>query len=158
MSCNVSISSIEEHITPPHLSSKDWTNEHRNHTECVHHFFETPFVLPDSVSDDLVEFPGELKITRPPRSPPRSVIRKPSITAQPNESPQSEHNRRARELLEGSLLLAHFKSHGSARQPLGTTMRKPLGTLLQATHQKKLPRLAIKTSSKSIPRPPPQQS
>jgi len=153
MSCNVSIPSIEEHITPPHLWAKDQTNEHRKHTESLHYFFEQPFVLPDSVPDDLVEFPGELKTTSPPRSPPRTTIRKLPITAQPKESPQSERNQRARELLEGGLLLAHLKSHGSARQPLGTAMRKPLGTLLQATH----PKHAINSVSKSIRMPPPQQ-
>lgn len=110
MSCNVSIPLVEAQITPLYLSSKDRTNEHRDDTECLHYLFENPFVLPDSVPDDLVEFAGELNITIPPRSVPRTTIRKPPITARPKKSPPSEHNRRVRELLEGSPLLAHFQT------------------------------------------------
>ena len=76
MSCNVSIPSIEAHITLLHLSSKDRTNEHKKHNECVDYFFENSFVLPDSVPDDLVEFPGEMDIEIPSRSPSHSVIRR----------------------------------------------------------------------------------
>lgn len=140
MSCDVSIPSIEAHITPPHLQSEIRVHENNGHSGCLHHFFENSFVLPDSVPDDLVEFPGELEITAPPRSPPCLIVRKPPSTAQPNKSPQPKRSQRVRELLEGSLLLAHFKRHGRAHQPPNTTVRKPLGSLLQATHQKHFPR------------------
>lgn len=135
MSCDVSTPSIEPHITPPYLSSKDQAKEHTNHTECVHHFFEHPFVLPDSIPDHLVEFPGELDVTVPPRSPLRPIVRKPQITAQPNKSPQSDRSQRVRELQDGCLLLAYFKSHGRIHQPLDIVC-KPLGSSLQATHQR----------------------
>lgn len=136
MSCDVSIPSIEAHITPPHLRSENRTPENEGHSECLHHFFKHPYVLPDSVPDDLVEFPGELKITAPPRSPPCSVVRKPPITAQRNNSPQSVLSQQVRELLEGGLLLAQLKHHGRAHQPVS----RPPGSLLQATHQRHFPR------------------
>jgi len=135
MSCDVSIPSIEAHITLPHLQSDNRTFEHESHSECLHHFLEHPSVLPDSVPDDLVEFPGELKITAPPQSPPCSVIRKPPITAQRNNSPQFDLNQQVRELLEGGLLLAQLKHHGRAHQPVS----RPMKSLLRATHQKHLP-------------------
>ena len=136
MSCDVSIPSIEAHNTPPHVQSDNRTPEDEGHSECLYHFFEHPFVLPDSAPDDLVEFPGELKMTAPPRSPPCSVLQKPSITAQRNQSPQIDRNEQVRELLEGGLLLAQLKHHGRAHQPVS----RPLGNLLRATHQKHFPR------------------
>jgi hypothetical protein len=156
MSCDVSIPSIEPHITPPYLSSKNQAYENKGHSECLHHFFEHPFVLPDSIPDDLVEFPGELNVTVPTRSPLRPTFRKPQITAQPTKSPQSDRSQRVRELQEGSLLLAYFKSHGRVHQPFDTIVCKPLGSL-QATHQRHVPRLVIDASLEIIPRPPPQQ-
>jgi hypothetical protein len=157
MSCNVPIPSIEAYITPPHLASKTGAHENPDHHKCLHHFFEHPFVLPDSVPDGLVEFPGELNTTVPPRSPPRPIVRKPPTLAHLHELPQSERNKRVRDLLEGSLLLAHFKLHAGARQIRDTPMRKPLGSLLlQEAHQKLLPRLAINTFSRNIPRQPPR--
>jgi hypothetical protein len=156
MSCDVSIPSIEAHITPTHLPSKDRTHRNESHTECFHYFLEQPFVLPDSVPDALVEFPGELKIAAPPKGPSRPVIQKPPITAQPSKSPQLERNQRLRELLEDSSLLLYFKHHGSARQPLDTTIRKPLGSLQQATHQAQSPRRATDAFSRKVWRLQPQ--
>ena len=154
MSCNVPIPSIEAYITPPHLSSRTGAPDH---LKCLHHFFEHPFVLPDSAPDNLVEFPGELDTTVPPRSPSRPIVRKPPTLAHLDELPSSERYQRVRELLEGSLLLAHFKLHGAARQLRDTLMRKPLGSLLlQEAHHKLLPRRAINTFSKKLPRPPPR--
>jgi hypothetical protein len=156
MSCNVPISSVEAHITPPHLASKTGAHENRNHLKCIHHFYEHPFVLPDSAPDNLVEFPGELDTTVPPRSLPRPIVRKPPTLAHLNELPSSERYQRVRELLEGSLLLAHFKLNGGARQPRDTLMRKPLGHLLPATQQKNFSRHTVNTFSKKVPRPPPR--
>jgi hypothetical protein len=153
MSCDVTIPSIESHITPPYLSSKDQAKKHTNHTKCVHHFFEHPFVLPDSVPDHLVEFPGELDVTVPPLRPLRPIVRKSPITAQPNRSPPSDRSQRVRELQEGSLLLAYFKSHARIHQPLDIIECTPLGSSLQATHQSYVPGLSLEI----IPRPPPQQ-
>jgi hypothetical protein len=154
MSCDVSIPSIEPHISPPYLSSKDQAKKHTNHTECVHHFFEHPFVLPDSVPDHLVEFPGELDVTVPPRSPLRPIERKPPITAQPNRSPQSDRSQRVRELQEGSLLLAYFNSHGRIHESLDIVCN-PRGSPLQATNQRH--GLDIDASFEIMLRPPPRQ-
>lgn len=156
MSCDVSIPSIEAHITPLHPSSKNRTGENKGHSECLHHFFEHPFVLPASVPDTLIEFPGELDVTIPPRSSPRPVVRKPPITAQPNKSTQSDRNQRERALLEDSLLLAHFKSHPRVHQPPDTTVSNPLGSLLQSMHQKYIPRQSLNAYFKNIRRQPPQ--
>lgn len=136
MSCDVSTPSIEAHITPLDLRPDNRTHEDEGHSECFHHLSEHPFVLPDSVSDDLVEFPGELKTTTPPRSPPCSVVRKPPITAQRKNSPQSDLSQQVRELRKGGLLLAQLKHHGRAHQPVS----RPLGSLLQTTHQRHFPR------------------
>lgn len=98
MSCDVSIPSIEAHITPSHLHTENPAHGDEGHSECLHHFLEHPFVLPDSIHDDLVEVPGELIITAPPRSPPFFIVQKPSITAQPNKSPQFERDQQVRGL------------------------------------------------------------
>jgi hypothetical protein len=155
MSCDVSIQSIEPRITPSYLSSKDQAKEHTNHTECVHHFFEHPFVLPDSVPDHLVEFPGELDVTVPPRSPPRPIVWKPQITAQSTKSPHSHRGQRVRELEEGCLLLAHFKSHGRIHQPFDIIECKPIRSSPQAINQRH--GLVIDASLEIITRSPPQQ-
>ena len=141
MSCDVSVPSIEAHIPAPDLQSNNQARENEGHSECPHHFSGYPFVLPDSVPDDLVEFPGELKLTAPRQSHPCLLVRKPPTTAQPTKAPPFERSQRVRELLDGSSLpLAHLKSHGHARHPPNTTARKPLGSLPQATRQEHFPR------------------
>jgi len=145
MSCNVPMPSIEAHVTPRNLS-KNRTYENKGHSKCLHNFFEHPFVLPDSVPDDLVAGPKKASIFRKNQPP---------TIAPPSKSPPSERNRQVRELLEASQLLASLKHHGRTNQPLNTTVHKPPGTLLQSVKETHFPRLAANAFFRNLPMPPP---
>lgn len=82
MSCDVPIPSIEDHITPPHLS-KYQTFENGDYSRCPHYFMRHPFVLPESIPDHLVKFPRRRNRTARPELPRLPAAWEPSKTMLP---------------------------------------------------------------------------
>jgi len=146
MSCNVPIPSIEEHVTPPDMSPSIKTHEQTDHDQCLHHFFEHPYALPDSLPDDLVAFPPKFK---PPRLP---ATLKPPTLSQPTEPPKAVRKSQFRELLGCIPTNATPKRHDSGFQsPAAAAVREPSEALTKEIRHKEFLRSLARDMAMLLP-------
>jgi len=150
MSCNIPVPSIERHRTPPHMSLSIMTSEKDDHNECLHYFYEQPFVLPESLPDDLVAFPEKFENETMSESPHPRAILKPAMSAQLGELERIEQVPRLCELHHSATLVASLKSHDNNPRPLNTSMPRTPGTLLEERHMKHFHQLATDAHSMNI--------
>jgi hypothetical protein len=149
MSCNIPIPSIEAHITPPHMSPSIKARNQEDHLECLHHFFEQPYVLPESLPDDLVAFPI-------PKDPHPPAFLEPPILAQLKEPPKAERHQQDRELLGSIPLNATPKRHDTV-QPPTVAAHKLSNTLLVEIRHKDILRHIYGVHTRNMPMPSPFQ-
>lgn len=150
MSCNIPVPSIERHRTPPHMSPSIMTSEKDDHNECLHYFYEQPFVLPESLPDDLVAFPKELEKAAISESSHPPAVLEPSMTVGVSELERILQVPRRCALLGGAALITSLRRHDDNPQPLNTSMPRTPGTLLEERHMKHFPKLATDAHSRTI--------
>jgi hypothetical protein len=129
------------------------THNQKDHDNCLHHFIEQPYVLPESLPDDLVAFPKRLEKTPipKPRRPP--AILKPPTPVKSTKSPKAVQKRRFRETLGCIPTNATPKRHDSVLQSPAAEVGKPSKPLLEEIRHKESLRLFTNALFRNMPMP-----